>query len=433
MNAADNILLGVVGKPVLHSRSPLMFREIFRNRGLNGAYVRCAVKTAADAVRLINELGFNGVNITAPFKESVIPFLNKVSGDANSIGAVNTIINSKGSLTGYNTDHFGVTEPLEMRAGNLSASKCLVLGAGGAGIAAAFGLRQKGAEVIILNKFEDQGKAAALKTGADFKNLELLPDVIGSADIIINTIPYEIGELDISGIRSNALFFDAGYKKSHYKNTVQKAGAAFIGGEEWLIHQGIHACRHFLGFLPEREILSSALERTVTKKSIISLTGFMASGKSSAGRMLAEKLGYEFADTDEIIEQKQSMSISGIFKNYGEDKFREMESDMLLSFKGKSNIVISCGGGAVLKEQNRNFLTEETLPFWLYTSMEETLKRGNDGTRPLLQNMESPEQLTQLFEMRKHLYASLYGTLVLSGDSPEEIVELINEEIYLSL
>jgi len=159
----------------------------------------------------------------------------------------------------------------------------------------------------------------------------------------------------------------------------------------------------------------------------------MASGKSSTGRMLADKLGYEFADTDEIIEQKESMSISGIFKNYGEEKFREIESDVLLSFKGKSNIVISCGGGAVLKEKNREFLTEETLPFWLYTSMEETLKRGNDGTRPLLINMESPEQLTQLFEMRKHLYASLYGTLILSEDSPEQIMELINEEIHLSL
>jgi len=433
VSAADNILLGVAGKPVLHSRSPLMFREIFRNSGLNGAYVRCAVKNAADAVRLFNELGFNGMNITAPFKESVIPFLNKVSGDARSIGAVNTIINSGGLLTGYNTDHYGVTEPLERRAGHLAGRKCLVMGAGGAGIAAAYGLKQKGAEVIILNKFEEQGKSAASRTGSDFKKLELLPDEIGGADIIINTIPYEIGELDISGIRSNALFFDAGYKKSHYKDTVQKAGAAFINGEEWLIHQGIHACRYFLGFLPDREILSSVFERSVLKKSIIALTGFMASGKSSTGRMLADKLGYEFADTDEIIEQKESMSISGIFKNYGEEKFREIESDVLLSFKGKSNIVISCGGGAVLKEKNREFLTEETLPFWLYTSMEETLKRGNDGTRPLLINMESPEQLTQLFEMRKHLYASLYGTLILSEDSPEQIMELINEEIHLSL
>lgn len=433
MDRGDNILLGVAGDPVLHSRSPQMFREIFLNSGLNGAYVRCVVKNAAEAVRLINELGFNGMNITAPFKEKVIPFLNTVSDDAESIGAVNTITQSDGTLTGYNTDHYGVTEPIEKRIGKIAGKRCLILGAGGAGIAAAYGLKQKGAEVIILNKFEEQGNAAALKTGAEFEKLEFLPYQINQADIIINTIPYEIGALDISGIRSNSLFFDAGYKKSHYNAAVEKAGASFIGGEEWLIHQGIHACRHFLGFLPDKEILSSALERAVSDKSIISFSGFMATGKSSAGRMLADKLGYEFADTDEIIEMKQSMSIADIFKNYGEEKFRDMESDTLLSFKGRKKLVISCGGGAVLKEINRDFLTEETVPFWLYTSMEETLKRGNDGTRPLLNNMESPGQLMELFEKRKHLYASLYGTLVISEGSPEQIMELIHEEIRLSL
>lgn len=433
MDRGENILLGVAGDPVLHSRSPLMFREIFRSSKINGSYVRCAVKSPDDAVRLIRELGFNGMNITAPFKESIIPLLNAVSGDAASVGAVNTIINNSGKLTGCNTDIFGVTEPLEIKAGGLKGKRCLVLGAGGAGIAAAFGLRQKKAEVIILNKFEEQGEAAALKTGAVYRKLEFLNDEITHADILINTIPYEIGALDITGLRKGTIFFDAGYKKSHYRDITENAGAQFIDGKEWLIHQGIHACSYFLGFLPEREIPASALEGVVPQKKIIALTGFMASGKSSVGRMLAAKLGYEFADTDAIIEQKQSMSISDVFKNYGEEKFREMESDTLLSFKGKTNFVISCGGGAVLREKNRNFLMEETIPFWLYTSMEVALKRGNDGTRPLLTNMVSPEQLIKLFEKRKHLYASLYGTLVISEGDAVQIMELINEEIRLSL
>lgn len=433
MKGTGNILLGVAGSPVLHSRSPLMFRAIFEESGISGAYIRCAVRSAEDAARLIRELGFNGMNITAPFKESIIPFINTVSGEAESIGAVNTVLNTDGILSGFNTDHYGVTEPLEMRAGTLSGKKCLILGAGGAGIAAAYGLKDKGAEVIILNKFEEQGNAAASRTGSVFKKLELLGKEISDADIIVNTIPYEIGALDIAGIRKGAVFFDAGYKKSHYSTLSSKSGFEFIGGEEWLIHQGIHACKRFLGFLPERTILSSALENVTMKKNIISLTGFMASGKSSVGKLLAEKLGYEFADTDSIIEQKQSMTISDIFKNYGEEKFREMESDLLLSFRGKSNIVLSCGGGAVLSEKNRNFLVDETIPFWLYSSMEEVLRRGNDGTRPLIKDMERPEQIMELFNRRKHLYASLYGTLVISEDEAEKTMELINEEIRLSL
>lgn len=431
--AADNILLGVAGSPVLHSRSPQMFSAIFNSSGINGAYIRCAMSSAADTAGIIRELGFSGMNITAPFKESIIPFINTVSGEAESIGAVNTVLNSEGILSGFNTDHYGVTEPLEARAGSLSGKKSLILGAGGAGIAAAYGLKKKRAEVFILNKFEDQGEAAASRTGAVFRKLELLENEIKDADIIINTIPYEAGPLDISGIKNGAIFFDAGYKKSHYSSLAQKCGFRFIGGEEWLIHQGIHACRHFLGFIPEIQALARTLEDAAVKKNIIALTGFMASGKSSVGRLLAAKLGYEFADTDSIIEEKHGMSISDIFNNYGEDKFREMESDILLSFSGKSRLVLSCGGGAVLRDENRKFLREESVPFWLYSSMEETLRRGNDGTRPLIKNMERSEELMELFNRRKHLYASLCGTLVLSEGDPEKTMEHIHEEIRLSL
>jgi len=432
MSGNQHILLGVAGSPVLHSRSPFMFRAIFRHKKINGSYIRCAVSNASDAVRLINELGFRGMNITAPFKESIIPFIDSVSGDAVSIGAVNTILNSDGILTGFNTDFLGVTEPLVKRLGSIKGKKCLVLGAGGAGIAAAYGLRKEGGEVIILNKFIEQGEEAAARTGSLFRKLESLGKEITDSDIIVNTIPYEIGALDLRGIKKGSLFFDAGYKKSHYNGLARELGFEFIGGEEWLIHQGIHACRHFLGFLPDEKILSDALESTHDLKGIISLTGFMATGKSSVGMLLAEKLGYEFTDTDSIIEKKQSMSITDIFRNYGEEKFREMETDVLLSFRGKKGIVLSCGGGAVIRDENRNFLAEETLPFWLYTSMEETLKRGNDGTRPLLQGMNSPDELIPLFSGRIEKYASLCGTLVISEGEPEKTTELINEEIRLS-
>ena len=245
-----------------------MFRSIFSEYGIAGAYVRCAIGSAGGAARIIRELKFSGMNITAPFKESITPYLDTISGDAKSIGAVNTIVCRDETLTGYNTDHLGVTEPLEMRTGNLAGKKTLVLGAGGAGIAAAYGLKYKGADVIILNKFEEPGAAAAARTDAVFRKLDLLGNEIQDADIIINTIPYEIGPLDITGIKSGAIFFDAGYKKSHYSGLAAKMSFEFIGGEEWLIHQGIHACRHFLGFLPERRILSSALEEVQGKKSI---------------------------------------------------------------------------------------------------------------------------------------------------------------------
>lgn len=86
-----------------------------------------------------------------------------------------------------------------------------------------------------------------------------------------------------------------------------------------------------------------------------------------------------------------------------------------------------------MKELNRNFLIDETVPFWLFTSMEVALKRGNDGSRPLLKEIHRPEQLMELFNKRRDLYASLYGTVVISEGDAEHIMELINEEIRLSL
>ncbi len=429
----NEILLGVAGLPVLHSKSPLMFEAIFKTLKLKGSYIRLCAKNAEEIARIFRELKFNGMNITAPFKEKIFPHINFPSNDAKALGSVNTVIADNEALRGENTDIFGVTEPLLLRLKSLKGKNCLVLGAGGAGIAAAYGLRQQGADVIILNKFQEEGQGAAKKTDSRFANLYMLSSLIKDADVVINTIPYEAGSLDISNIKKGAIFFDATYKKSHYRNLAEGLQFSFIGGEEWLIHQGIHACRHFLNFCPERQLLENALNQQKENPSIISLVGFMASGKSSTGVALAQRLNFDFVDTDAIIENKMNMTIREIFEKFGEEKFREIESSVLLELSDRKNLVLSCGGGIILREENRKFLKEKTIPFWLYTSMEETLKRVNDDSRPLLKNISSSEELNVMFERRKNLYASLYGTLIVSTEDPTKTAELIYEEIRLSL
>jgi shikimate kinase len=167
-------------------------------------------------------------------------------------------------------------------------------------------------------------------------------------------------------------------------------------------------------------------------KDIIALVGFMGSGKTSVGRELARIRKMDFIDIDELIEQKMSKTINEIFSTMGEVKFREMESEMLHSFKDKKNTVLSCGGGIVLDQANREFLRNETECIWLYCSMDSMIRRVTDGKRPIINSMKDPVEAIDLFNARKKYYASTCESIVLTETSTEKTAELINEEIRLS-
>jgi len=427
------ILLGVAGSPVLHSKSPAIFRSIFRHRGINGSYIKVAVKNAADAARLLKELDFTGMNITAPFKNSIVSYVNTLYGDAERIGTVNTVVNSEGTLTAYNTDHFGVTSPLEERLGSLKNRKAVIAGAGGAGIAAVYGLVRAGCHVTILNITIAEAEYAANRFGCSHDILSNSGKYFPDSDIVVSTLPFEADPMDIRSMKKGSVFMDASYKKSHYSTLASIEGFTFIPGEEWLLHQALHACGHFMGFIPSVDEAINGLNELREKRENIALIGFMGSGKSSVGRELARIRNMEFVDMDELIEKKMSKTINEIFSTMGEQKFREMESDLLHSFKDKKGKVISCGGGIVLSETNRTFLREKTECIWLYCGMDLTKERVTDGTRPLINKMKSPAEIAELFNSRKNFYASSCDSIVLSENSPEKTAEHIHEEIRLSI
>lgn len=432
MDADKHILLGVAGSPVFHSKSPMIFRSIFKERGIDASYIRIAVQWADEAVKICSDLNFSGMNVTAPFKNSIISHLDHVSEDADKMKSVNTVVNRNGILTGYNTDHYGVTSPLENKTGTLKNKKALVAGAGGAGVSAAFGLSRAGCGVTVLNITINEAKNAAEKFGCGYDLLSNFNKYISDADFFISTLPYEADPLDISKMKRGSVIMDASYKKSHYRELSEKYGIIFIPGEEWLLYQAIHACGHFLNFIPSIETAYEGISDLRKKRDIISLVGFMGSGKTSAGRELARLQKMDFVDIDEIIERKMSKTVNEIFNTMGESKFREIESDVLRSFKDKKNIVLSCGGGIVLSEANRDFLRNETECIWLYCGMDSMIKRVDDGTRPLINAMKNTREAVDLFNSRKNYYASSCESIVLTETSPEKTAEFINEEIHLS-
>lgn len=135
------------------------------------------------------------------------------------------------------------------------------------------------------------------------------------------------------------------------------------------------------------------------------LIGFMGSGKSSVGRLLASLTGFGFVDTDALVAQAAGLSIPEIFREYGEEHFRDRESDALRSLLGRRGLVVATGGGIVLREENRKLLREIGAVVWLDARMDVLFERVKHSKRPLLQTDEPRRTVEALYRSREALYA----------------------------
>ncbi|MCF8086862.1 MAG: shikimate dehydrogenase [Desulfotignum sp.] len=180
---ADTRLFCVLGNPVSHSNSPLIHNIAFADHQIDAVYLAFAPSDIQKAVDAVRQFNIQGVSVTIPFKQSVIPFLDTIDDKASAIGAVNTIVNQNGMLSGYNTDSFAAIAPL--KEANISGKTVLVIGAGGAARAVAFGIHAHNGNLLIANRSEDKGRALAARYGADFYSMEAIKYL--RPDIIINT------------------------------------------------------------------------------------------------------------------------------------------------------------------------------------------------------------------------------------------------------
>lgn len=163
----------------------------------------------------------------------------------------------------------------------------------------------------------------------------------------------------------------------------------------------------------------------------IFLIGFMGCGKSTIARMISKKLGVAQVEMDELIEEEQGMSITEIFEKFGEEHFRDIETDLVHRLQEKDGVVVSCGGGAVLREENRNMMKESGVIVLLTAQPETILARVKNSTnRPVLNGNMNVEYITALMERRKACYEDAADiTVTTDGKSVEEICEEIIEKI----
>lgn len=161
----------------------------------------------------------------------------------------------------------------------------------------------------------------------------------------------------------------------------------------------------------------------------IYLVGFMGSGKSTVGKILAEKLKMEFIDVDQLIEKEEGMKIADIFEKKGEKYFRNLEKKKIKDLTKEKNLVISTGGGLGADKENMDLMKKTGLVVWLDVSLDEILKRcKGDRNRPLLN--QDHEKIKKLYEERKPIYRTAHIRIKTDDKEPEEIVEEITD-VYL--
>src|SRR5437899_3060490 len=178
---------GVAGDPIAHSLSPAMLNAAFRRENVNAVYLALHAKSLDDLLACVRDIPIHGLSVTMPYKEEIIQHLDKTDALTAKIGACNTVVRSQdGKLYGFNTDVAGVVRPLEQRI-HLQGAKILVLGAGGAARAAAFGLKERGADLYILNRTAGPAQKLAKQVKAKVINRSLLKKL--EFDVIINATP----------------------------------------------------------------------------------------------------------------------------------------------------------------------------------------------------------------------------------------------------
>ncbi len=237
---------GVAGDPVGHSLSPVIMNTALRRENVNGVYVPLHAKTLKDLIHCVREIPLHGLSITMPYKQAILPYLDNTDAHTTKIGACNTVVRGQdGKLYGFNTDIAGILRPLEQRL-TIQDAKVLVLGAGGAARAAVFGLKERGAEVWVMNrtsakglKLARQAKARTIKR-ADLKKVAF--------DVIINATPVGMGNTKDCPLKDQEIqakvVFDMVYDpvETHLLQVARAKGIAVIPGIEMFVQQ---AARQF--------------------------------------------------------------------------------------------------------------------------------------------------------------------------------------------
>ena len=261
---AQTKLYGIMGKPVSHSLSPLMHNAAFQEVGLNNVYVAFEVEDAAEALDGFRALGVNGVSVTIPHKQAVIPHLDAIDPVARKIGAVNTLVINDQHVQGLNTDWVGAVKALEAVT-ELPGKRVLMIGAGGSARAIGFGLREKKANVVLANRTIAKGQALARDLGCECVPLDHMADV--RPEILINTTSVgmtpdvEASPIPAAMLADIEAVMDIVYApvETRLLREARQAGCRTVDGRYMLLYQGVAQFECWTGAAAPVDVMRSVL------------------------------------------------------------------------------------------------------------------------------------------------------------------------------
>ena len=396
---------GLLGRKLGHSYSPQIHAML-------GDYsYELFEKEPEELEDFLKNGSWSGINVTVPYKKTVIPYLDELTPIAAKLGAVNTIVRREGKLIGHNTDYFGFQTLLDSMPVPIGKDKVLVLGSGGASNTAVAALRDRGTEVVVISRSGEN----------NYTNLHRHRD----ARFIVNTTPVGMypgtGEtpIDLTQFPDLLGVVDVIYNPARTKLLLdaEKGGIATSNGLLMLAAQAKEAAEWFTGTVISNAVIDPILDKLEGQMQNIILIGMPGCGKSTVGKIIAGKIGRKFVDSDELIIQLAGKSIPDIFAQDGEDVFRRWEATALAELGKQSGLVIATGGGCVTRECNYDSLHQNGVIFWLHRSLSDLPTEG----RPLSQKGD----LQEMFRIRKPLYLKFTDRSIENDGLPENTASTI--------
>lgn len=400
---------GLLGEKLGHSFSPLIHSRF-------GDYEYSLFPTPREELECFLKSGsFGNLNVTMPYKKEVIPYCKELSPLAREIGSVNTIKVKDQELYGYNTDYYGFCYMLSVGNIPVKGEKCAVIGNGGVAPTVCKALRDLGAKQVTV-------VTRAMNTPAFIES-------ISDHTIVVNTSPVGMypnngmSPMDLTRFTALKGVADLIYNplKTAFMLQAEELNVPCVGGLPMLVAQAKRAAEIF-----EDKVIDEVSIPPVTKEvhdlcETICLIGMPGSGKSTLGRLLAQALGKQFVDTDELIVEMAGKTIPQIFSEDGEDTFRALETHALSAATARSSCVIATGGGVVKRTENHPLLKQNGRIILVERKLEEL----STGGRPL---SSSKEAVLKLYEERQPIYEALADVVLHNDKSPEEgITELLSK------
>ena len=378
---------GLLGERLGHSFSPQIHRDL-------AGYDYQLLPTPPEAVEdLFARRAFQGLNVTIPYKRTVMPLCDEIDPRAAAIGAVNTVVNQNGRLTGYNTDIDGFLYMARRAGVDMAGKKVVILGSGGTSRTARAAAGELGAREIVTVSRRGEDNYQNLSRHADAQVLVNTTPVgmypnWGQSPVSLESFPALEGVLDVvyNPLRT-ALLLQA-----------EERGLPCSCGLPMLVAQAKRAAELFTGQNIDDSRTEAVLHGLRRQLTSIVLIGMPGCGKTTVGRALAGKLGRTFVDLDEEIVRRAGTSIPEIFAREGEAGFRERESALVREFGERTGLVVSTGGGVVTRRENYIPLKQNGLLLHL---RRDPAALPTDG-RPLSQ-ATAPEEL---WRRRAPLYAA---------------------------